>query len=286
MLEPFSRQGSSFRPPVAHDVLARFVEQAVPHERRRFSAVPTRHVDHGKAAALAYLTRGATTVAARVDVKRVVSHRRAGAVDGTLATLFLSLMLSLCHAVPAAAPAPWVDVAGYQVDMRLTPKSQQTETVSNLRHQIEIVESAKLPAKVQSFFRTVPIVIDPALAGMNGQYFEMDGAWVVRARPGRWPPDRAILLHELLHAYQREVLGLPTPPVGRALQEALRDGTYPPDYKDAYFLSNGREYFAVIAEIYLAGPSFRPPYNCGNVRKSQPGFISYLATLFGERECK
>jgi hypothetical protein len=192
------------------------------------------------------------------------------------------------HGVAAwpAESASWIEVAGYKVDMRLAPKSQVAETVGNLEHQIGAIDAAKLPQKVQSFFHTVRIVIDPSLTGMNGQYVQIDGTWVVRARPGQWPADRAILLHELLHAYHREVLGQPTPPVGRALQEALREGTYPPDYKDAYFLSNGREYFAVVAEIYIAGPSFRPPYSCGVVQKAQPSFISYLATLFGERKCE
>jgi hypothetical protein len=199
--------------------------------------------------------------------------------------LWVISLLSSCFGACAATSTHWTDVAGYQVDMRLTPKSQEAETMSNLQHQIGMVASTRLPEKVQSFFHTVRIVIDPSLTGMNGQYVQMDGVWVIRGRPGRWPPDRAILLHELLHAYHREVLGQPTPPVGRALEEALRKGTYPPEYKDAYFLSNGREYFAVVSEIYLAGPSFRPPYNCNNVLKSQPSFISYLATLFGEREC-
>jgi hypothetical protein len=193
--------------------------------------------------------------------------------------------LSASADASAAASARWIDVDGYSVDMKLTPKSQESETVGNLRHQIAVIASTKLPEKVESFFHGVRIVIDPSLTGMNGQYVQIDGVWAVRARPGWWPPDRAILLHELLHAYQREVLGVPTPPVGRAFQEAIREGTYPTDYKDAYFLSNGREFFAVIAEIYLAGPSFRPPYSCGNVMKAQPGFISYLASLFGERDC-
>jgi hypothetical protein len=179
-----------------------------------------------------------------------------------------------------------VDVSGYQVDTKLIPKSQVAATMSNLRHQIGIVTSVKLPDQVQSFFRTLKIVIDPSLVGMNGQNTQIEGNWVIRARPGQWPSDRAILLHELLHAYQREVLGRPTPAIGRAYQEALREGTYPPDYKGAYFLSNGAEYFAVIAEIYLSGPSFRPPYSCGIVQKVQPDFIAYLATLFGERECR
>lgn len=209
--------------------------------------------------------------------------------DARLALRVLCIVLLSGFRLAGAAAGDstrWIDVAGYQVDMKLMPGAQVAETVSNLRHQIGIVESAGLPEKVQSFFRTVRIVMDPSLTGMNGQYARIEGVWAVRARPGRWPPDRAILLHELLHAYHREVLGQPTPAVGRALEEALREGTYPPEYKAAYFLSNGREYFAVISEIYLAGPSFRPPYNCGNVQKAQPGFIRYLAGLFGERPCR
>lgn len=203
-----------------------------------------------------------------------------------LRALCVSNLLGFCVSVPAAVPASWIEVEGYQVDMTLAPKSREAETLANLRHQIRIIDAARPPGPVRDFFRTVRIVIDPSLAGMNGQYIPGEDGWVVRARPGRWPRDRAILLHEFLHAYQQQVLGQPTPPVGRAFQEAQRAGTYPRGYKDAYFLSNAREYFAVVAEIYLAGPSFRPPYNCRNVQKAQPDFIRYLATLFGERECR
>lgn len=198
----------------------------------------------------------------------------------------VAILLSAAHRAEAAAPPRWVEVAGYQVDMSRIPESQSADTVTNLEHQIGIVESTRLPPEVQAFFRTLKIMVDPSLAGMNGQNNQVDGQWVIRARPGKWPSDRAILLHEFLHAYQREVLGRPTPAIGRAYQEALRRGTYPSDFKEAYFLSNGAEYFAVIAEIFLTGPSFRPPYTCGAVRKAQPEFVRYLVTLFGERECR
>jgi hypothetical protein len=105
------------------------------------------------------------------------------------------------------------------------------------------------------------------------------------ARPGQWPPDRAILLHELLHAYHHQVLRQPTPAIGLAHEAALRKGTYPAEYRSAYFLSNAREYFAVIGEIYLSGGSFRPPFNCGAVQESQPDFIKYLEGIFGRRPC-
>ncbi len=197
-----------------------------------------------------------------------------------VATLLGAALFCQSHAAEKS-----INISGFQIDPGRASKSEVKETLATLEHQIRIVESAGLQSQVLSFFRGVPILIDPSLTGMNGQYAQVGGKWLVRARAGAWPPDRAILLHELLHAYHQQVLGQPTPPLGRAFQESQRDGVYPPEYRDAYFLSNAREYFAVIAEIYLAGPSFRPPYNCANVRKAQPQFISYLASLFGEREC-
>ena len=213
---------------------------------------------------------------------RVTVLRNRAAIGRALCAILL-----IWQALPAVAAGPhWTDISGYRVDMRQAPEAQLSETEANLLHQISIVESAKVPDRIKSFFRRIHIVIDPTLTGMNGQYTEIKGEWMVRARPGKWPPDRAILLHELLHAYHREVLGQPTPPIGRAFEEALRDGTYPPEYKTAYFLSNPREYFAVVGEIYLSGPSFRPPFSCGIVKNAQPGFIRYLESLFGEQECQ
>lgn len=182
--------------------------------------------------------------------------------------------------------AAQVDIAGFQVDTSRASAPSARETLETLRYQAGIVESAKLPAEVLEFFRSVPIVIDPTLTGMNGQYAQLDGRWVVRARVGTWPQDRAILLHELLHAYLLQVLGQPTPDIRGAYQRARQPGVYPPDHQDAYFLSKVGEFFAVTGEIYLAGPSFRPPYSCANMQKAQPQYIAYLASLFGEHECR
>jgi hypothetical protein len=203
-----------------------------------------------------------------------------------LTRLRQTALLSVVIVWQSASAANVVDISGYRIDTSRASEAEVIETIATLRHQIEIVESAGLKPKVLSFFHTIPIVIDPSLTGMNGQYSQLDGKWLIRARAGQWPPDRAILFHELLHAYHHQVLGQPTPPVGRAFEEARRNGVYPPQYADAYFLSNPREYFAVIAEIYLSGPSFRPPFNCANVQKAQPRFIAYIADLFGTRECK
>lgn len=51
-------------------------------------------------------------------------------------------------------------------------------------------------------------------------------------------------------------------------------------------MDNPGEYFAVIGEVFLAGPTFRPPYDCATVRKAQPGFIAYLTDLFGRHACR
>jgi len=169
--------------------------------------------------------------------------------------------------------------------MRHTPEPLVADTLANLQYQIGVVEAANLPTRVLSFFRKVRLVVDPSLTGMNGQYTQLNGQWLVRARPGQWPPARAILLHELLHAYHHQVLGQPTSAIDRAYDKALRDGTYPDAYRNTYFLSNSREFFAVIGEIYLSGTSFRPPFNCGTVQEAQPDFIKYLGSLFGERPC-
>jgi hypothetical protein len=203
-----------------------------------------------------------------------------------LSKLCLVALLSAAAFGQSASGEKLVELSGFQIDTSRGSKAKVKETLATLRHQIEIVESAGLQPEVLSFFHGIPISIDPSLTGMNGQYAQVHGKWLIRARAGRWPSDRAILLHELLHAYHHQVLGRPVPSIGSAFEEARREGIYPPEYRDAYFLTNPKEYFAVIAEIYLSGSSFRPPFSCVNVRKAQPRFIAYLAELFGEHECE
>lgn len=203
-----------------------------------------------------------------------------------LSKLCLVALLSVPAFSQSASDAKLIEISGFQIDTSHGSNAQVKETLATLRHQIEIVESVGLQPEVLTFFHGVPISIDPSLTEMNGQYAQVNGQWLIRARAGKWPPDRAILLHELLHAYHHQVLKQPTPPIGRAFGEARREGVYPSKYRDAYFLTNPKEYFAVLAEIYLSGPSFRPPFNCGSVQRAQPQFIAYLGELFGERECK
>lgn len=199
---------------------------------------------------------------------------------------------ALMFVKPPAQPGPladvvrWKSVGPFQVDVTLLPRWREAETLGTLRNQMRVVADARLSPEVLSFFHRVPIVIDPSLDSSNAEYTSATGSSVIRAHPGIWPAGRAILLHELLHAYHREVIGQPSPAIDRAFAEATREGTYPADYRGAHFLSNSREYFAVIGEVFLAGRTFRPPFTCENVLRAQPEFIEYLRTLFGAHECK
>jgi len=61
-------------------------------------AIPGRRSFDGKAAALAYLRSRAPGVVKNVVMRRIVSHGRAGAADGTL-VLQTGETLSFCHVV-------------------------------------------------------------------------------------------------------------------------------------------------------------------------------------------
>lgn len=182
--------------------------------------------------------------------------------------------------------ANFVEISGFRIDLTLANENQRSKLLPSLKRQIGIVESVNFPEETLTFFRTVPIVVNPALTKMNGEYAQLAGRWVVGVRPVSLPNDRAILLHELLHAYQHQVLKPPVLAIQRAYREALLPQTYPKKYRDAYFLTNPREYFAVVGEVYLFGKTERPPFNCSNVKNAQPAFIAYLAELFGERPCR
>jgi len=180
-----------------------------------------------------------------------------------------------------------VEMRGFQVDFHLASERDRKLVLRSLDEQLEIVEATKVPPSVMEFFRTVPIVVDPALTAMNGEYRQQDGRWIVRMKPTKLPGDRPIALHELLHAYHHQVLKQPTPQVGRAFQHAQQSKIYPDRYRDAHFLENGKEYFAVIASIYLLDKKIdQPPFDCSIPAKTQPEFIAFLAELFGPRECR
>jgi len=199
------------------------------------------------------------------------------------AVLALLLAGSVSHAAPQPARRV-LDVRGFQVDATYVSNKQVEAIFATLVKQLEIVDSVGVPERVATFFKTVPIVLNPA---SNAEYAQVDGRWVVSIGPeSQLPDNKPIVLHELLHAFHHQVLMQPTPEIASAYAQAVRKRIYPAKYAQAHFLENGREYFAVIGSIFLFGTIQQPPYNCGIAMREQPDFIAYLSRILGPHECR
>ena len=197
------------------------------------------------------------------------------------------LTLLLVVAVSYAKPQPSkrvLELHGFRIDATYATNQQLETILPALEKQLEIVDSVVLPEGVSKFFRTVPIVLNPA---SNAEYTEVNGKWVVSIRTDSpLPENKPMVLHELLHAFHHQVLKQPTPEIARAYAEALQKKLYPPEYAQAHFLDNGKEYFAVIGSLFLFGPIQQPPFNCTITMRDQPEFIAYLNRVLGPHECR
>ena len=180
-----------------------------------------------------------------------------------------------------------VEILGMRVDFHLTTKEQRETVTASLEKQISVATSVNVPPSVLEFFRTISIVVDPAMLKMatNGEYTQNDKRPCLRIKPIALQEERAIILHELMHAYHHQVLKQVTPDIDGAYARAKLDGVYPPEYRNAAFLVNSREYFANMATTFLLGKSERAPFSCSVIIKAQPKFVTYLASIFGEHPC-
>lgn len=177
-----------------------------------------------------------------------------------------------------------LELHGFRIDASLATDRQLEVILPALVKQLEIVDSVSLPERVTKFFRTVPIVLNPA---SNAEYTQVNGKWVVSIRTDSpLPENKPMVLHELLHALHHQVLKQPTPEIAGAYAEALRKRIYPAEYAQAHFLENGKEYFAVIGSLFLFGPIQQPPFNCAITMREQPEFVAYLNRVLGPHQCR
>jgi hypothetical protein len=186
-----------------------------------------------------------------------------------------------------AGDAQTVQMHGFQVEFAQVGRSSFERMHSSLERQFKIVEEVGVPPAVLEYFRTVPVVIVPELkTGPGHAGLDATGRQIVELRAIVLPRDRPILLHELLHAYLGQKVGR-SQIILNSFQHAKQSGIYPKRYDDAHFLENPREYFAVIASIFLYGERIeQPPYDCRIPAKEQPEFIAFLAQQFGPHPCK
>ncbi|MDP3332487.1 MAG: hypothetical protein Q8Q40_05590 [Methylococcaceae bacterium] len=84
---------------------------------------------------------------------------------------------------------------GFQINSQLVSEQQKNNVLPSLGKQLDIVQSVGLPDAVVEFFKGIPILIDPGLTSMPGQYTKLNGQWLVRVSPVVFPENRPIVLH-------------------------------------------------------------------------------------------
>jgi hypothetical protein len=168
---------------------------------------------------------------------------------------------------------------GYKVDMSAAQNAPNRQAIEDsLRHQIDIAADCGAEPKVLDFFKSQEIFVKPG-EGDGGGHFSPDSKGVsIDATVD--PPEKPIVLHELLHAYHARVLpgARNNPDLLNFYNRAKDGGFYPPD---SYVLKNVGEFFAVTASLYLWGNVDRPPRTRANLRQKQPAYYKWLGELFG-----
>lgn len=198
----------------------------------------------------------------------------------------ISKILALCAAIAisimatgAAAADPLVfSYHGWQVDLTNAKGAEpDREMVAAVKRQLDIVEHVGLEPDVLTFMRTIPIWANPAAAKAGpGHYSSKTG---IDLRVKALEPDKPIILHELLHAYHDRMIpdGFDNPDIKQFFNIGQR--VWP---ADSYMMSNGHEFFAVTASVYLFGDIDRPPFSRSRLRENQPRYYQWLATLFDD----
>jgi hypothetical protein len=164
------------------------------------------------------------------------------------------------------------DVSALRGDMN------RAAMVASLRHQIDIAADCGAKPQILTFFRSQKITLKVG-AGDGGGSFNGNFQGVMLDAAVQ-PPEKPVLLHELLHAFHYRFLpgGFRNPEVLRFYQLAIAYHRYKPG---SYVLTNVKEFFAVTASLYLWGQVDRPPYNRARLQSDQPNYYVWLGQLFG-----
>jgi hypothetical protein len=148
---------------------------------------------------------------------------------------------------------------------------------ASVMHQIDIVVDCGAAPKILEFFKSQEVTLKLGKWDGGGHFHSDEKGVAIDAAVQ--PPQKPVLLHELLHAFHSRMLpgSVRNPDVLRFYGNAVRGGVYPPD---SYVLSNGREFFAVTGSLYLWGNVDRPPHTRAVLRAKQPYYYRWLGELF------
>lgn len=194
-------------------------------------------------------------------------------------------LLAICLLSVSPLALADMEYHGFHIDDRQLEAGQRESFTASIHEQLDVVEKAGVPPAMLAFFKQTRIAVDPAIKGNPGVFRGDGGAGAVFVRPEPFPANKPILLHELLHAYHFNVLGLRNGAIAAGFDAASAPGIYPPPFHRAHFLENAKEYFAVTGTIYLVGTIQQPPFNCAVLAKNDAAYLAFLAATFGPHEC-
>ena len=189
-----------------------------------------------------------------------------------------------------AACALWMtaSAAGAHEGFRIDQSKQALppEVMASLNAQLDVVMSAGLPPQVLDAMKKTTIVVDPDLRGNPGMFAVRGGVGAVYVRPIVFASNRPILLHELLHAYHFNVLGMGRPEIRQEYARVKNAHLFPARFQTAHFLENDKEFFAVTATLYLFGDIQQPPFSCTALSKLDAAYLAFLDAQFGPHKCQ
>jgi len=168
------------------------------------------------------------------------------------------------------------DYRGWTIDDSVVPGGASEDLIASTKAQIDLVESVKIKPEIIAWWRTMPLVLDPALVGHPAQALEGRVRLSLKPQPRINP----VVLHEMLHEYHREKIpsGYRNPTILAFLDEAKAGGWYP---ANSYMFQNVGEYFAMNGSVVLWGRAALPPSDRATVLKNQPDFYAWVVKEFG-----
>jgi hypothetical protein len=167
---------------------------------------------------------------------------------------------------------------GFSADVSaIAGASERAAILASLQHQLDIAADSGAKPAIIAFFQSQKITLKPG-AGDAGKFNSNQPGVTVNAAVQ--PPQKPIVLHELLHAFHFRVLpgGFDNPDIVRFYEAAVMGRLYK---SGAYVTKDVQEYFAVTASLYLWGHVDRPPFTRDNLKARQPDYYAWLGQLFG-----
>jgi len=205
---------------------------------------------------------------------------RSGCFLRTRRLAFILLVLLLPVSRAFAASEMVLSYRGFTTDMSLLENGADRDAVeASLKRQIDIVADSGAKPAIMAFFRSQMMKLKFGSEDGGGRF--SSAGVEIDARPQ--PPERPIVLHELLHALHARYLpgGARNADVDRFYNNARRGQVYP---ANEYVLKNSFEFFAVTASLYLWGYVARAPNDRETLRSKQPYYYAWLGELFGVKK--